>query len=67
MLIEISECINYGYTIWSVDDLKFILHARNNKYFDDDDILTLLGEKEYEKLQKGKFQFNVTRKKIDSL
>lgn len=66
--IEISEIMNYGgYTIWDSDKSKFILKCRYNKYFDDDEIEQIIGTKNYEKLQQGKFKFNITQKTLKNI
>lgn len=68
--IEISSVDGsgvYGYEIFDLNKQKPI---RNNKssmfprFFGDDDVYNLIGEKNWRKFEKGAYQFNVTNKDI---
>ena len=52
------------------DTQKRLNNSRNNMFpndFDDDEIFYIIGEKNYEKLEKGKFEFDIPLWKLNTI
>lgn len=58
-----------GYKVFDLNKQKLIDNDNRNMfrhYWDDEDILNLLGDKKFEQFENGKFQFNVTMQDVYS-
>jgi hypothetical protein len=70
MKIEIQNTDPSGcndYRIYDITDRRFVEnHTRNidKRFFDEEEIINLLGESQYRKFEEGKFKFNVSKKSI---
>lgn len=73
MKIEIQQTTGLDtceYTVYDMNNRKIIHNYTNDyltgmyRHFTDEQILNLLGDKEYNKFMQGKFIFNVTKKQI---
>jgi len=56
-----------GYEIIDLENRKHIENHKSNlflRFFDEEDILNLLGEKKYKQFESGKYEFDVTKKQI---
>ncbi|MGD0341289.1 MAG: hypothetical protein ABSA76_06250 [Bacteroidales bacterium] len=62
----------YGYNIYNMDDggpSGKLIHNENNsllnrRYFDESEILELIGPNNYKEFESGRYEFNITKKQI---